>query len=241
MGALLMMLLKQPERPGDSDHLVRKGYGAPAPAAITPAFEERFGCTLQEMYGSTELGNCTGNQWGDRRDRHVRHRDAGLRRRDPRRERPPRAARTSRARSSSARSRRTSWSRSTSATPRRPSTAFRGLWFHTGDRGREDADGRFTFVDRLKDAVRRRGENISSWEVEQVLNDHDGGRGDRRDRRPVRPHRGGGDGSRQAEGGPGARARRRCSTSARTASPTSPCRATCGSWPSCRRTTPSGS
>ena len=51
--------------------------------------------------------------------------------------------------------------------------AFRGIWFHTGDRGRQDEDGWFTFVDRLKDAIRRRGENISSWEVEQVLNDNE--------------------------------------------------------------------
>ena len=48
--------------------------------------------------------------------------------------------------------------------------AFRNLWFHTGDRGRMDADGWFYFVDRMKDAIRRRGENISSWEVEQVVN-----------------------------------------------------------------------
>jgi crotonobetaine/carnitine-CoA ligase len=50
--------------------------------------------------------------------------------------------------------------------------AFRNLWFHTGDRGRMDSDGRFYFVDRMKDAIRRRGENISSWEVEQVVNAH---------------------------------------------------------------------
>src|SRR5690606_37081323 len=51
--------------------------------------------------------------------------------------------------------------------------AFRNLWFHTGDRGRQDAEGRFSFVDRMKDAIRRRGENISSWEVEKVLASHD--------------------------------------------------------------------
>ena len=51
--------------------------------------------------------------------------------------------------------------------------AFRNLWFHTGDRGRTDEDGWFYYVDRLKDAIRRRGENISSWEVEQVVNDHE--------------------------------------------------------------------
>jgi crotonobetaine/carnitine-CoA ligase len=47
--------------------------------------------------------------------------------------------------------------------------AWRNLWFHTGDRVLRDHDGAFRFVDRLKDSIRRRGENISSYEVEQVL------------------------------------------------------------------------
>jgi crotonobetaine/carnitine-CoA ligase len=46
---------------------------------------------------------------------------------------------------------------------------LRNLWFHTGDLGRFDADGSFWFADRRKDAMRRRGENISSFEVEQAL------------------------------------------------------------------------
>jgi carnitine-CoA ligase len=46
---------------------------------------------------------------------------------------------------------------------------LRNLWFHTGDLGRIDAEGNFWFVDRRKDAMRRRGENISSFEVEQAL------------------------------------------------------------------------
>ena len=50
--------------------------------------------------------------------------------------------------------------------------AWRNLWFHTGDAGRFDDQGRLHFVDRIKDRIRRRGENISSYEVEQVLNDH---------------------------------------------------------------------
>ncbi|CAN5195916.1 ATP-dependent acyl-CoA ligase [soil metagenome] len=45
----------------------------------------------------------------------------------------------------------------------------RNLWWHTGDRVVREADGRFRFVDRLKDMIRRRGENISSWEVEEAL------------------------------------------------------------------------
>ncbi len=51
--------------------------------------------------------------------------------------------------------------------------ATRNLWFHTGDLGRVDEDGYAYFVDRKKDAVRRRGENISSVEMEKVLYGHD--------------------------------------------------------------------
>jgi crotonobetaine/carnitine-CoA ligase len=47
--------------------------------------------------------------------------------------------------------------------------AFRNLWFHSGDLGRFDGDGYFYFVDREKDYLRRRGENISSFEVEAAI------------------------------------------------------------------------
>ncbi|MGE0214637.1 AMP-binding protein [Mycolicibacterium sp.] len=72
--------------------------------------------------------------------------------------------------------------------PRRPGVMFDGywrrpdafvaamgnLWFHTGDLGRFDEEGFFYFADRKKDYLRRRGENISSQEVEQVVLGHDG-------------------------------------------------------------------
>ena len=47
--------------------------------------------------------------------------------------------------------------------------AWRNGWFHTGDAFRQDSDGSFFFIDRIKDYIRRRGENISSVEVEQVV------------------------------------------------------------------------
>jgi carnitine-CoA ligase len=70
--------------------------------------------------------------------------------------------------------------------PRRPNVMFAGywkrpeetlqvmrdLWFHTGDIGQFDEDGFFYFVDRKKDYLRRRGENISSFEVESVFRQH---------------------------------------------------------------------
>ena len=52
--------------------------------------------------------------------------------------------------------------------------AWRNLWFHTGDAGRMDSEGRLFFVDRINDRIRRRGENISSYELEQTLNEYPG-------------------------------------------------------------------
>ena len=48
----------------------------------------------------------------------------------------------------------------------------RDLWFHTGDLARQDADGYFYFVGRRTDSIRRRGENISAFEVEEVIKLH---------------------------------------------------------------------
>jgi crotonobetaine/carnitine-CoA ligase len=57
--------------------------------------------------------------------------------------------------------------------PEKTAEAFRNLWFHTGDGLKRDEHGWYYFVDRLKDALRRRGENISSFEIEQALVSHD--------------------------------------------------------------------
>ena len=56
--------------------------------------------------------------------------------------------------------------------PAKTREAWRDGWFHTGDRVVRRGDGYFRFVDRLKDSIRRRGENVSSFEVEQVLLSH---------------------------------------------------------------------
>lgn len=56
--------------------------------------------------------------------------------------------------------------------PERTAEAWRNGWFHTGDAFMVDEDGNHYFVDRIKDAIRRRGENISSFEVEQFVLEH---------------------------------------------------------------------
>ena len=56
--------------------------------------------------------------------------------------------------------------------PEATARAFRNLWYHTGDAGYMDEQNRLYFVDRLTDSLRRRGENISSMEVEDAINQH---------------------------------------------------------------------
>ncbi|MEN9317274.1 MAG: hypothetical protein RIS35_3667 [Pseudomonadota bacterium] len=58
------------------------------------------------------------------------------------------------------------------AMPEATVAAWRNQWLHTGDAFRREAGGRWFFLDRLKDAVRRRGENVSSFEVESQINEH---------------------------------------------------------------------
>ena len=56
--------------------------------------------------------------------------------------------------------------------PEKTLEAYRNLWFHSGDLAKKDEDGYYYFVDRKKDSLRRRGENISSFEVERAINTH---------------------------------------------------------------------
>ena len=169
MGALLMMLHKQPERPDDADNPVLKAYGAPAPVEIFDDFQRRFGVRLVEVYGSTECGIVTYNT--------VHHMKLGSCGRPTPYYRveihdehdspcPPGVPGEIVVRPTEPYVMFTKYYRNPAATVE----AFRNLWFHTGDRGVMDADGSFRYVDRIKDAIRRRGENISSWEVERVIN-----------------------------------------------------------------------
>ena len=82
-----------------------------------------------------------------------------------------RAARTRRASWRSAPASPAMFCASTSASRRRRSGVPQ-LWFHTGDAAVRDASGTFFFVDRVGDRIRRRGENISSFHVEDLMNQH---------------------------------------------------------------------
>lgn len=171
MGSMLTILAKQEPRADDRDHPVNKAYGAACPAALWPVFEERFGVHLGEHYGMTEIGIATHNTREARRagscgrpnrffevrvaDEHDREVPVGEVGEIQVRPRLPGVML------------REYWNR-----PEATVEAFANLWFHTGDRARMDADGFFFYVDRLKDSIRRRGENVSSFDVEGVVNAH---------------------------------------------------------------------
>jgi crotonobetaine/carnitine-CoA ligase len=172
IGAMLTMLFKQPPDPGDADNAVRLAVGGAAPAELWRDFEQRFGLSVLEIYGLTETATfCCGSPPDDIRPgrigvpvswaevRVVDEHDEELAA-DQAGEIVIRAKRPDTLFQG--------YYKRQDAT----AEAMRGGWFHSGDRGSRDADGYFAFIDRLKDSIRRRGENISSYEVERVVNSH---------------------------------------------------------------------
>ena len=171
MGATLTMLWKQAPSPRDRDHRARLGWGVPMPE-WAPQFEQRFGCRLVELYGSTEMGAIiftpldaprrTGSCGKPLGPWEVQLQDEdGF----------PVPAGTPgelvvRATEPSV------LSDGYWAMPEATLAAWRNGWFHTGDVLKADADGWLYFNGRRKDMVRRRGENISAAEVEMVIEAH---------------------------------------------------------------------
>jgi crotonobetaine/carnitine-CoA ligase len=171
LGAMAVMLLAQPKSADDTAHFMRVALGGGVPGQFHGPFLERFGVPLLDGYGSTEANFAfAGTIPSDRPgtmgylvegveaciagpgDEPLPDGEAGellLRPREP-----------------------LAFATGYFAMPDKTTEAWRNGWFHTGDRVVRDADGRYRFVDRMKESIRRRGENVSSWEVEQVLLKH---------------------------------------------------------------------
>ena len=171
MGATLTMLHKRPPAPDDTDHPVRLAWGVPVPE-FAPEFEERFGLRLVEAYGSTDAGVPIYQPLDEPRrpgscgraipqydiavvddaDREVAAGEAGelvVRPNEP-----------------------SLLSDGYYGQPEATLASRRNLWFHTGDLVRRDAEGYVYFVGRTTDSIRRRGENISAFEIEEVVKLH---------------------------------------------------------------------
>lgn len=173
IGGMIPILMKQPPGPLDLDHGVRFGVGAAAPADQHVEFERRFGLTLIENYGQTENCVALANSLDDRRvgsaGKPICGFDVDIVDDD---DAPVGVGRTGELvfRPQHPNIMMSGYH----AMPEAMVEASRNLWFHTGDLMRRDADGFHYFIDRKKDAIRRRGENISAYEVELVVDSHPG-------------------------------------------------------------------
>lgn len=174
VGVMMDFVWKQPATDGDADNDLRCVFAAPT-ASYVDAFRARFGIeAFVEVFGLTETSMPIMSAYGQDRPPGA----AGLvnadwfdvRLVDPEtdEEVPVGAVGELVVRP------KVPWITTLGyyGMPERTVEAFRNLWFHTGDGLRRDADGWYYFVDRLKDALRRRGENISSYEVESPLLAH---------------------------------------------------------------------
>ena len=176
LGSMTQFVLAQPEQAGDRDHHLRVVCPVPNPADHEAAWRERFGVReVVSAYGMTEvniplygrLGVSRPGAAGLALDRwfEVEIRDAETDLPVPADEvgeimvRPKVPF---------------GFMAGYVGLPDKTVEAWRNFWFHTGDSGRMDAGGWVTFVDRTKDCIRRRGENISSFEVEMAVSRLDG-------------------------------------------------------------------
>lgn len=171
LGAMVPILLAQPAGGAERDHRVRVGLGPGVPAAAGEAFLARTGVPLLEGYGSTETNFAIATAPDSPRRGVMGWLQPGFEARvvdDSDVELPAGEAGELVLRAAEPFAFATGYF----GMPEKTVEAWRNLWFHTGDRVVRESDGAFRFVDRIKDAIRRRGENISSWEVEQALLAH---------------------------------------------------------------------
>lgn len=172
LGAVMTILSKQEPKPEDADVRIRYAFGAACPPDVMEKMEKRFGFECLEGFGMSEIGIVVHDAIGNRRrgscgkvldeyfevklfdddDNEVATGDIGE---IVVRPKMPDIMMTE-----------------YYNMPDKTLEAYRNLWFHTGDYAKKDEDEFFYFVDRKKDAIRRRGENISSFEVEKVINTH---------------------------------------------------------------------
>lgn len=170
LGVMASFLVKQPASPQDRDHPLRRAFITPF-GEDGPVFAERFGVEAWTIYNMTEIASpmhagpgitrkgIAGKPrpWFDLRivdDNDIEVPDGETGELIIRSHRP--------------------WAlmKGYYKKPAATAEAMRNGWFHTGDAFRRDSDGTFYFVDRLKDVIRRRSENISSFALENEVVAH---------------------------------------------------------------------
>jgi crotonobetaine/carnitine-CoA ligase len=173
MGAMGPMLLAQPPSPEDKNHRLRHITFMPGTAAFVAQFAERFGIEpFAEVFGQSECWPALlGDPRGPRKPGSMGKLTPGLQVKlvdDEDREVAPGEPGEIVIRGDEPYRLFSGYWNDAEATVR----TFRNLWHHTGDSARVDDEGYFWFVDRKKDSLRRRGENVSSLELEAALMKH---------------------------------------------------------------------
>lgn len=172
MGAMLTLLHKIDPSPGDADNTLRIIAAAPIPERLHRPFEERFGLRLIEGYGLTETATmaCI-NPLDDARPGTIglplEHNELRVAGRDDE-ELPSDTPGEILVRGRIPDSQMVEYFKE----PEKTAEAMRNGWFHTGDQGRRREDGYYVFLDRMKDTIRRRGENVSSFLIEKSVLGH---------------------------------------------------------------------
>ena len=168
--SMIPILMSAPPTERDHDHPLEMFYMGKS--VLDAPLRERFGVRSVETYTSTEAGIATGSPYGEWRlgscgtvhserfdaavvDEHDREVGAGVAGELVLRPKQPYVVTTG-----------------YYGTPEATADVFRNLWFHTGDRVWRDEDGYYFFLDRMKDSIRRRGENISAFDLECEVNLH---------------------------------------------------------------------
>ncbi|MCP4753583.1 MAG: ATP-dependent acyl-CoA ligase [Proteobacteria bacterium] len=168
LGAMIPILMKQPEKPNDGDNPVRIVNSAACPANLWEAFEKRYQVKIYEGYGAVDGGGISISNRGDApvgsvgkpapeldwklvdsNDEEVAQGEYG----------------ELIAKSKDQTERVVEYYKNPEASAKK----IKGGWVRTGDLFFEDKEGYLYFVDRKTDSMRRRGENISSWEVENMV------------------------------------------------------------------------
>jgi crotonobetaine/carnitine-CoA ligase len=171
LGAMVPILLSREAKPAEQGHRTRIALAPGVPGHFHAEFTKRTGIALLDGYGSTETNFVIGSPIAECKPGTMGRLAEGFYARvvdDGDNEVPDGTPGelTLRAEAPFA------FATGYFGAPEKTVEAWRNLWFHTGDRVVRESDGYYKFVDRLKDAIRRRGENVSSFEVEQVLLSH---------------------------------------------------------------------
>ena len=181
LGAMPQFLLKQPERPNDRENKVRMVISAAIPKELVIPFEKRFNVEIKEFYGAVDGGGYLLGPFMQKNvpvgtmGKPILGSTADIMDEDGNLLNPDEPGElVFLVKKEELEQRKVEYYKDEKSSKEKIREGRDGnLWFHTGDLATKDSDGWFYFVDRKKDSIRRRGENISPWSIERAINQHE--------------------------------------------------------------------